>query len=175
MKYSKKEIAFKALVLFFWMVLICAAESTVFPQLKLFDSVPSCLPFVVCAAAVFDGPWAGLICGFAAGFLADGVGGQSFCLYTIVYLVSGAVIGAVSPELFKKSYLCVLGWGCALYFVAEFLRFFVFFYLFGRADLSAVVSVILPGLLYSALLSPVAAAPSMIMRRFFKTEDPLVR
>ena len=175
MKYSKTEIAVKAIVLAVWMVIIAAAESAVFPQIKLWGSVPSCLPFVVAAVAVYDGPWAGLLCGLAAGFLADGVGGQSFCLYTVVYVVLGAVIGAISPELFKKSFLGVIGWGSLVYFVGEFLRFFIFFYLFGKADLSAVVSVILPGLVYSLLLSPVAALPSVVMRRFFKKVDPLIR
>lgn len=175
MKYSKTEIAVKAIVLSLWMIIITAVETAVFPELKLFDSVPSCLPFVVAAVAVYDGPWAGLICGLAAGFLYDGVGGQSFCLYTVVYVVLGAVVGAISPELFKKSFLGVIGWGSLIYFVGEFLRFFVFFYLFGKADLSAVVSVILPGLLYSLALSPVAALPSIILRRFFKKLDPLIR
>lgn len=174
MKYSKAEIAVKSAVLFVWMVLICAAETTVLPRLKVFDSIPSLLPFVVAAAAVLDGPWAGLFCGVAAGFLADGVCGQSFCLYTVFYLVSGALVGAVSPELFRKSFTAILGWGCVIYFVSEFFRFFLFFYLFGKADLSAVVSVLLPGLLYSACLSPVAAAPSLIMRRFFKKDDLLI-
>lgn len=175
MKYSKTEIAVKAIVLAFWMVVIAAAESAVFPQIKLWGSVPCCLPFVVAAVAVYDGPWAGLACGFAAGFLADGVGGQSFCLYTVVYTVLGAVTGVISPELFKKSFLGILGWGSLIYFAGEFLRFFIFFYLFGKADLYAVVSVILPGLIYSLILSPVAAAPSLIMRRFFKKVDPLIR
>ena len=159
MKYSKAEIAVKSAVLFVWMVLICAAETTVLPRLKVFDSIPSLLPFVVAAAAVLDGP---CVCG------------QSFCLYTVFYLVSGALVGAVSPELFRKSFTAILGWGCAIYFVSEFFRFFLFFYLFGKADLSAVVSVLLPGLLYSACLSPVAAAPSLIMRRFFKKDDLLI-
>ncbi len=175
MKYSKTEIAVKSIVLFAWMVIICAAESAVFPKMKLFDCIPSVLPFVVVAAAVFDGPWAGLVCGLAAGFLADGVGGQSFCLYSVVYMLCGAGVGAVSPELFRKSFFAVFGWGCGLYLLAEFLRFFFFFYLFGKTDLSAIVNVLLPGLLYSAMLSPIAAAPSMIMRRFFKRVDPLIR
>ena len=81
----------------------------------------------------------------------------------------------LSPELFKKSFLGVIGWGSLVYFVGEFLRFFIFFYLFGKADLSAVVSVILPGLIYSLILSPVAAFPSVVMRRFFKKVDPLIR
>ena len=174
MKYSKAEIAVKSAVLFLWMVIICAAETTVFPRLKIFDSVPSLLPFVVAAVAVFDGPWAGLFCGTVAGFLADGVCGQSFCLYTVFYLVSGAFVGTVSPELFRKSFATLLGWGCVICFISEFFRFFLFFYLFGKADLSAVVSVLLPGLLYSACLSPVAAAPSLIMRRFFKKDDLLI-
>ena len=88
MKYSKAEIAVKSAVLFVWMVLICAAETTVLPRLKVFDSIPSLLPFVVAAVAVLDGPWAGLFCGVAAGFLADGVCGQSFCLYTVFYVNS---------------------------------------------------------------------------------------
>ena len=147
MRYSKTEIVVKAVVLGVWMAVIAAAETVIFPGMKLLGSVPSCLPFVVAAAAVYDGPWAGLFCGFAAGFLADGTGGQSFCLYTVVYTVLGAFVGAVSPELFKKSFLGVWGWGSLVHFSGEFLRFFIFFYLFGKADLSAVVSVILPGLL----------------------------
>lgn len=174
MKTSRSGMILKGAVLLLWMVLICAAQTSVFPELKIFDSVPSLLPFVVAAAAVFDGPWAGLFCGVAAGFLGDGVCGQSFCLYTVCYLIGGAAVGTVSPELFRKSFMAVLGWGCAIYLVSEFLRFFLFFYLFGRAELSAVVSVVLPGLLYSACLSPVAAAPSLIMRRLFKSEDPLI-
>ena len=103
MKTGKSEIAVKSIVILFWMILVCAAESSLFPRLKLFDCVPSCLPFIVGAVAVIDGPWAGLFCGLGAGFLADGVGGQSFCLYTVLYMILGTLVGVVSPGLFRKS------------------------------------------------------------------------
>ena len=175
MKTGKSEIAVKSIVILFWMILVCAAESSLFPRLKLFDCVPSCLPFIVGAVAVIDGPWAGLFCGLGAGFLADGVGGQSFCLYTVLYMILGTVVGVVSPGLFRKSFLAVIGWGCVIHLLSEFLRFFLFFYLFGKADISAVGSVLLPGFLYSLILSPLAVAPVFILRRLFKDSEPIVR
>ncbi|MBQ5973286.1 MAG: hypothetical protein IJL69_03730 [Oscillospiraceae bacterium] len=175
MKTGKGAFAVKALVLLVWMILISALESSVMVHLKILGQVPKGLPFVVAAAAVLDGPMAGVLAGAAAGFFADGVAGQSFCLYSVVYLVGGAAVGALSQEVFRRSFLTAIGWGAALYGIGEFLRFFLFYYLFGRAGWGAVLTVILPGLLYSLLISPLAVGPSFILRRCFKTEAPLIR
>ena len=152
MKTGKGAFAVKALVLLVWMILISALESSVMVHLKILGQVPKGLPFVVAAAAVLDGPMAGVLAGAAAGFFADGVAGQSFCLYSVVYLVVGAAVGAAVtiPAI-----------------IGDFL--------FGRAGWGAVLTVILPGLLYSLLISPLAVGPSFILRRCFKTEAPLIR
>ena len=175
MKYGKKEIAVKSVVTLAWIIIICAAESTFIADLRLLGRVPSSLPFVVAAAAVLDGPCAGLICGAVAGFFMDGICGQSYCLYSVVYLLCGAAVGALSPELFRKSFLTICGWGGIIYFISEFTRFFFFFYLFGKAGFAAVFTVILPGLLYSLIVSPLAAAPALFMRNRFKRDMPLIR
>ena len=92
-----------------------------------------------------------------------------------IYLLCGAAVGALSPELFRKSFLTICGWGGIIYFISEFMRFFFFFYLFGKAGFAAVFTVILPGLLYSLIVSPLAAAPALFMRNRFKRDMPLIR
>ena len=67
MKTGKGAFAVKALVLLVWMILISALESSVMVHLKILGQVPKGLPFVVAAAAVLDGPMAGVLAGAAAG------------------------------------------------------------------------------------------------------------
>jgi rod shape-determining protein MreD len=175
MTAEKKTIIIKSIVIFALIVLVTSAETSLFPYIEIYGVVPSVLIYIVTAAAVFEGPSAGLICGAAAGFFADGAYGLSFCYYTIFMVFAGAFVGNVSPNFFRKRVPTAMGWGTLFWFFCEFLRFFFSIYLFGKSDLTPVITVIFPGLLYSLAVSPAVIFPISHMYRKMKKEPGLFR
>ncbi len=172
---EKKKTIIKSVVIFALIVLVTAAETSLFPYIKIAGVVPSVLIYIVTAAAVFDGPAAGLSCGAVAGFFMDGVCGLSFCYYTIFMVFTGAFVGNVSPDFFRKRVPTAIGWGVVFWFIGEFLRFFISIYLLGKSNLSPLFTVIIPGMLYSVAISPIVVLPVSFMYKKMNREPGLFR
>lgn len=175
MKDNNTTILIKALVTVFLVIITSAAETSLFPYMRIFGAVPSVLIYIVAALAVFEGPMAGLLCGFLAGFFTDGAGGQSLSYYTFAMMFSGVAAGLLSPSMFKKRMPTALGWGAALWFVIEFLRFFVEIYMFGHAGLTALFSVLFPAFFASLIFAPLFVWPISAMYRRMKKDPGLFR
>jgi len=165
----------KSIVVFALIVFVSSAETSLFPYMRIMGVVPSALMFIVAAAAVFEGPSAGLAWGAVAGFFADGAAGLSFCYYTIFMTLAGAFIGSVSSSLFRKRIPTAMVWGALFWFFCEFFRFFFSYYLFGKTNFTSVFTIIFPGLLYSTLVSPIVIFPISRMYRKMKKEPGLFR
>ena len=106
--------------------------------------------------------------GLVAGILLDGASGVVVIYYTVIYALSGAVIGFLSPHYFRKRFLTVLFWGTVFGCLAQFLRFFIFVYLFGLSGLGRFFTTGLPTLAISVLFSPLAILPTRAVCRLFK-------
>ena len=175
MTEARKITIIKSAITFFLIIFVSTAETTLFPYIKIMGVVPNLLIFIVAAVAVFEGPAAGLVCCAAAGFFADGISGQSYCYYTVFMVITGALVGSISPSLFRKRLTTTIGWGTLFWFICEFLRFFFSVYLFGKSGFISVFTIIVPSLIYSLIMSPIVIFPVFLMYRKMKREPGLFR
>jgi rod shape-determining protein MreD len=172
---TKTTAIIKSAVTFLLIVIVASVETSLFPYIRIAGTIPSVLIYIVTATAVFEGPAAGLACGTVAGFILDGINGLSFYYYTIFMVFTGAFIGTVSPNYFRKRIPTAMLWGAIFWFACEFLRFFFSIYIFGKSDFSPVFSIIIPGSFYSFIISPFVIYPVSLMYRKMKKEPVLFR
>ena len=175
MNYISKDRIVKVVVVVLLAVLIAALEVSVLSSLPIVGTTPELLFFLAAAVAVFEGPTAGVLCGFFVGILLDGLGAKSMCWYTIASVGSALLIGVLSPLYFRRRIPTAMIFGAVFWFLMEFCRFFTAFYLFSETDFSAVFTIILPQTLYSMLLSPIVIAPVSRMYRKWEQEPGLFR
>ena len=175
MNLLRKEIVIKTGVVLILLVLTAAFETSILSGIRVFGTSPQLLLFIVAAVSVYEGPTAGVACGMFAGILLDGLGAKSLWWYTVSAIGAAALIGILSPLYFRRRVLTAMLWGAVSWFFCEFFRFFATFYLFSKADLSPVFTVILPQTVYSFLLSPLVIAPVAWLHKKFSQEQKLFR
>lgn len=175
MQIFRKDRILKTLAYLILTILTAALETSVLSNWRILGATPELLPFVAAAAAVYEGPMAAVWSGFFVGLLMDGLGAKSLWWYTVSMTGMSALIAAISPHLFRPRWTTAVLWGALMQLISEFFRFFVVFYLFSRADLSAVVTVLLPQLLISVLLSPLIIAPLAALHRVCQRDTSLFR
>jgi len=90
-------------VLFF---ILCVAQTSFFGQLSFLPVVPNLALGGVAAVALLDEERCAVICGIAAGFLADAIGGSGISLSPIVFLL----VAIVCAEISKKMLPHFLSW-----------------------------------------------------------------
>lgn len=90
-------------VLFF---ILCVAETSFFGQLSFLPVVPNLALGGVAAVALLDEERCAVICGIAAGFLADAIGGSGISLSPIIFLL----VAIVCAEISKKMLPHFLSW-----------------------------------------------------------------
>lgn len=171
----RKDRIIKTLAYLLLTVLTAALETAVLSDWRIFGASPELLPFLAASAAVYEGSMAAVCCGFFVGLLMDGLGARSLWWYTVSMTGMSVIVAAISPHLFRPRWTTAVLWGAMMQLISEFCRFFVRFYLFSKADLSAVVTVLLPQLLYSILLSPLVIAPLAALHKACQRETSLFR
>lgn len=136
------------------------------------DAAVNLYPFLVCAMAFSDGPYAGGLYGLAAGLLLavgsntpEGLDGGLYALY-------GILCGYGAMNFLRRGYLTELACGCLLSLVRCVLGWLVYYGLAYQAPLGRYLLTWLIGLVCSAALSlPAHALLRAIARRYH--EDTL--
>ena len=90
-------------VLFF---LLCILQTSFFARLSFLSVVPNLALGGVAAVALLDEERCAIICGIAAGFLADAVGGSGISLSPIVFML----VAIICSEISKKMLPHFLSW-----------------------------------------------------------------
>lgn len=90
-------------VLFF---ILCVAETSFFGQLSFLSVVPNLALGGVAAVALLDEERSAVVCGIAAGFLADAIGGSGISLSPLIFMA----VAIVCSEISKKMLPHFLSW-----------------------------------------------------------------
>jgi rod shape-determining protein MreD len=83
-------------VLFF---ILCVAQSSFFARLSFLSVVPSLALGGVAAVALLDEEKYAIVCGIAAGFLADAIGGSGISLSPLIFMISAIVCAQISRKM----------------------------------------------------------------------------
>ncbi len=172
---QSKEFWVKSLVVALLLPALAGLESAVLSGWSILGVTPWLTVYVVAAVAVYEGPVAGAVCGFAAGLLMDGLGDKSLCIYTLQLLLWGCGIGLASPVLFRTRVVTVILWGAVCGFLVTLFRLFCEFYLFSQIDFGTIFVHSLLQTLYSAALSPLVVWPVAVLHKKFMGEQRLFR
>ena len=89
-------------VLFF---ILCVAQTSFFGQLSFLSVVPNLALGGVAAVALLDEERCAIVCGIAAGFLADAIGGSGISLSPIIFMLVAIIcaeISCINPQSFEK-------------------------------------------------------------------------
>ncbi len=97
---------FGKVVIFSLLIFITAsAQTSFFGAFGVFPATPDLLLSAVSGIALFDGERSGAICGIAAGFLADVLGGTAITLLPLFYMLVGYVCGIMALRFLKRNFL----------------------------------------------------------------------
>ena len=107
-----KRIAVYGSLLFF----LGIAQCSFFASLTFLPATPSIMVGAVAAVAMFESERAAAVCGIAAGFLADTLGGSGLSLSPLFYFILALIISAAAKKVLKGFF----PWSLLL-FLASFL------------------------------------------------------
>ncbi len=130
-------------------------QTTLVPALQVFNAVPNLVLLVVVGYTMEYGSQRGLIWAFIGGLWLDLLAGTPLGASAIALLITVAVIGLMSANLFR-GHVLVVALGGLLAGVLYGLIMVAILTLLGRQTqwLTAIVGVILPNAVYDAVLLP---------------------
>lgn len=97
------ESIVKALVLALLLVLFSLLQTTLFAHFRPFGAVPDLiLPLVVAVAMAFREKW-GSVFGLIAAFVIESLGGSTFTILPILYMLTGYIVGLCAIYYFRDS------------------------------------------------------------------------
>ena len=152
---TRRDIIIKWVIYSLIIIFIMMIQLTGLGRLCVFGVHPMVMPLVAASLAVFEGPRAGGIAGFFTGFMCDALIPPSTIFFTLIFMCAGIAIGYVTDYMFKRNFVTALMWMAALKTSECLLFFFLFYFLSGKAPLSALLSVALPEIVFSLLFSPI--------------------
>ena len=79
--------------------LLCVAETSFFGQLSFLPVVPNLALGGVAAVALLDDERSAVVCGIAAGFLADAIGGSGISLSPIIFMITAIACSEISKKM----------------------------------------------------------------------------
>ena len=166
---SFKTVGYKALIYGGSLFVLAVMQSTLFSRLTLFGARPDLLLAATVTLAMAEGEKTGGVCGIAAGFFGVALGGAS-ALYIPFAFLCGYIFGIISNSAFAKNYPSALALMGIAYIVKIFFNLIDISLLAQSFDLiRTLTSVVLPELLYSAILcTPVYFAFSSLAKIFVK-------
>ncbi|MBO5415684.1 MAG: hypothetical protein J6A83_03555 [Clostridia bacterium] len=133
--------------------ILAVAQCSFFTGLTFMPAVPNILLGAVAAISVFDTQRSAAVCGIAAGFLGDALGGSGISLSPLALLV----VAIVSAELSKKLIPNFFTWAVLLIpasLIGSVFTFVNLFISFGRPSFASVFkSILLPELLMTVICS----------------------
>ncbi len=129
-------------------------QSAVFPHLTIFGAKPDLLMVIVACWALLYGPQEGFVAGLTAGLVQDLTFGRYIGLHALTKTLAGFAAGVAESKIFKETiWVPTAAVGLAV-FAQEVAVWLCLRVLGVTAPVSSLVSVVLPGAGYSALLAP---------------------
>lgn len=97
------ESIMKGLVCAFLLIIFSLTQTTLFTRIRPFGAVPDLiLPLTVAAAMSFREKW-GAVFGLVSAFVIESLGGSSFTILPILYMLTGYTVGLFSVYYFRDS------------------------------------------------------------------------
>ncbi len=97
------ESIYKGLICAGLLVFFALAQTTLFTRFRPFGAVPDLiLPLTVAIAMLFKEKW-GSVFGLIGAFVIESLGGSSFTVLPILYMLTGYVVGLCSVYYFRAS------------------------------------------------------------------------
>ena len=97
------ESILKSLICAFLLVFFSLLQTTIFTKFKPFGAVPDfILPLTVAVAMTEREKW-GAVFGLAGAFVIESLGGSTFTILPILYMLSGYVCGILTVNYFRDS------------------------------------------------------------------------
>ena len=169
----KRFIVIKTVLYLADILLIIGFQTSVLPRLGLGRLSPQLTVWLAASAAVFDGAGAGGLVGLVCGLFTDALCGSTLLYHTLFLSVCFAIVGYVSPNIFRRRVLTALGWGVVADVAIQGCRFVFTLYLFNRAPLSELFTVVMPSVGVGAVMAiPVGEDTGVEMHDGF---DQMVR
>ncbi len=117
-------------------------------QVMVFPRLPLPAPPAAVAAAVpvamFTGTYGGGAAGLICGLLCDALLPSAEGFFALTLMAAGAATGFLCEKVLQKTLWTALSLTAGFAFAAEFLLFFLFYFLPGRAGGDAVYRIVLP-------------------------------
>ena len=150
---TRRDFIHKWFIYALGLVPIWLLDTCILPRYPLWGSVPMLLPLAAAAVSVLEGAYSGAGFGLAVGLLWElaypgGFGGLVFYM-----ALAGMVMGAVSQYALNQSFLGCLICAAGALGLLELLRMARILLIHG-ADLSQLLQVAVPELLWSLIWSP---------------------
>ncbi len=162
---QKRFIVIKTVLYLADILLIIGFQTSVLPRLGAGRLAPMLTVYLAAAAAVFDGAGAGGLVGLVCGLLTDALCGSTLLYHTLFLSLISALVGYISPNIFRRRVLTALGWGIFADIAIQSCRFIFSVYLFNRAPFSELFTVVMPSVGIAAALGlPVIALARLIGR-----------
>ena len=93
----------KGLICAFLLIIFALTQTTLFTRFRPFGAVPDLiLPLTVAVAMVLREKW-GAVFGLISAFIIESLGGSSFTILPILYMLTGYIVGLCSIYYFRDS------------------------------------------------------------------------
>ena len=97
------ESIVKGLICAFLLIIFSLTQTTLFTKFRPFGAVPDLiLPLTVAVAMVLREKW-GAVFGLISAFIIESLGGSSFTILPILYMLTGYIVGICSIYYFRDS------------------------------------------------------------------------
>ena len=97
------ESIVKGLICAFLLIIFSLTQTTLFTRFRPFGAVPDLiLPLTVAIAMVLREKW-GAVFGLISAFIIESLGGSSFTILPILYMLTGYIVGICSIYYFRDS------------------------------------------------------------------------
>ena len=169
---KKKNFRRRAALYFLLLLVLYLLQFSRGTRLRLWGVSPDLIPFLLAAAALFEGPYVGAALGLAAGLLTAVNSGAPEGLLALYYSLGCLGLGWFTSRHMRRTLPAALLCGAALSSVKPLLTFFFFYALVYRAHSLGALVWSGYSLLFSALLAPLVYwAVKKIHSRFDEEEE----
>ena len=142
----------RAFSFFLYIFILFLIEVVCINALQVYRITPTLMASVVIAIAFWCGPSAGAYAGGFAGILLD-VSTDHTVFYTIFFILFAIIAGIVVLLHINNNIKSYLIFSSATLFIIKAVELTFFYVIFGTADYSALLTVVLPFVVFSSVLS----------------------
>ena len=160
-----KRTVIKWILYGLWAVLLFAIQSAYAERMMLFGIKPNLMPFLVCAAAVWEGGKKGAWFGFFVGLLCDAFHTTSAGFYPLLYFACGYGAGKLSETHISANFVTASLFGAISSVIVNFLQYVIFHMIFDRVAAVDMLYIVGVEAAYSLVLSVCAYVPMRFCAR----------